>query len=93
VSDWNFDMLAAIADPRSEMGVVVAAHASDGAPPIVGEAFYNPASNGGEWWWANTSDGEYHACSIDETYGPPFAWQPLPDPPTPRPTTNEGDPA
>lgn len=45
---------------------------------LVGEAYFNPKTEGGEWWWAGTMDGEYADSPI---YSKVTHWMPLPAPP------------
>lgn len=57
---------------------------SDGGahPPVVGEAWFDPDAYRGTWWWANLSQGDYHASPIIEMqHGVPTHWMPLPGPP------------
>lgn len=50
----------------------------------VGEAWWHPSDpDGGAWWWANTSPGDYRSDCIRESIsGQILAWIPLPPPPT-----------
>lgn len=49
---------------------------------LVGEAYFNPKSGVGTWWWSGTHDGEYADSPI---YSPVTHWMPLPDPPQVQP--------
>lgn len=49
--------------------------------PIVGEAQWHDDGDGGDWWWANTSPGDYYSGPISEmNFGKPTHWMPLPLP-------------
>ena len=53
---------------------------SDGGlhDPVVGEAWFDPDAYGGTWWWANMSQGDYHASPIDELqHGTVTHWIPM----------------
>ena len=77
---WSFDMEAA---PRDGTPVIVAVTSiHEGHEPIVGQAFID-TDNGGHWWWAGTSYGDYYASPIHETNNPPYAWHSMLNAPTP----------
>ncbi|MEN3229239.1 MazG-like family protein [Methylorubrum rhodesianum] len=84
---WSFDMEAA---PRDGTNVIVAvASIHEGHEPIVGQAFID-SDNGGHWWWAGTSYGDYYASPIHETNNPPYAWRPMLDAPAPPASSGQG---
>lgn len=74
--EWNDDMSAA---PNENEGVgSVIVYAVRWGMGIVGEAYLK---EDGEWWWENTSDGDYHAESLAASGFQVTHWMPLPAPP------------
>ena len=61
--------------PKDGRGILICA--GSGEDRVVGEAEF---SSDGAWWWANTVGENWDP--IEETWGPPTHWMPLPDPPT-----------
>jgi len=54
-------------------------------PSVVGEAWWQGEGGEADWWWANTSPGDYYADPIrDRQHGQVTHWQPLPLPPLPK---------
>lgn len=84
---WSFDMEAAPWDGTNVIVAVASIH--EGQEPIVGQAFID-ADNGGHWWWAGTSYGDYYASPIHETNNPPYAWHPMLDAPAPPASSGQG---
>jgi hypothetical protein len=48
---------------------------------IVGEAYFRDEIPGCGWWWANTTEGDYHADTLSNSGFWVEAWMPLPAPP------------
>ena len=78
---WNKDMSAA---PRDGTHVLVAVYMSGMKAPIAGQAYYRDQDEDhldpSAWWWSGEGPGDYYASPISVE---PYAWMPLPDPPTP----------
>ena len=74
--------------PMDRKSIIVAVPTFDKDDWIVGEAFFDPENyEGGDWWWAGTSYGDYYGGPISEiNHWPPSYWMPLPPPPTPQET-------
>jgi hypothetical protein len=70
--------------PKGKTPVLLAVPDKDRTGFIVGEAYFDPENyEGGDWWWAGTGWGDYHAGPISEVnHHPPTYWRPLPAPPT-----------
>ena len=67
--------------PKDNTAVIIAVPTEHKDGFIVGEAYFNP-EQGGDWWWAGTSSGDYYAGPIIEmNFWNPTHWQPLPPPP------------
>jgi len=69
--------------PKDKSPVIVAVPTKDRDGYIVGEAYFDPETAGGDWWWAGTGWGDHHGGPISEVnYHLPAHWQHLPAPPT-----------
>jgi hypothetical protein len=70
--------------PRDGTPVIIAVPTKDQDDFHVGEAYFDPEHyDNGDWWWAGTSYGEYHAGPVSEiNWHAPTHWQPLPKAPS-----------
>lgn len=72
--------------PKDKTPIIIAVPTKDQDDFIVGEAYFDPgmSSDDGDWWWAGTSYGDYHAGPVSElNHHAPTLWQHLPSPPKP----------
>jgi len=69
--------------PLDKTPVIIAVPTKDQDDHFVGEAYFDPdCFEGGDWWWAGTSHGDYASSSISDcNHHAPEYWQPLPAPP------------
>ncbi|WP_113132719.1 hypothetical protein [Rhizobiales bacterium] len=69
--------------PKDKTSVIVAVPTKDFDGYIVGEAYFDRENyEGGDWWWANTSHGDYHGGPVSEiNHHGPSHWKALPAPP------------
>lgn len=68
--------------PRDRTPIIIAVPTKDRDDHIVGEAYFDPEHDDGDWWWAGTGHGDYHGGPISEmNHHLPTHWQPLPSPP------------
>ncbi|MRX31867.1 hypothetical protein [Aminobacter sp. MDW-2] len=70
--------------PKDRTAIIIAVPTKDQDDFHVGEAYFDPENyDNGDWWWANTSYGDYHAGPVSEiNWHGPTHWQPLPAPPS-----------
>lgn len=74
--------------PKDRTPVIVAVPTKERDDHIVGEAYFDPEHDDGDWWWAGTGYGDYHGGPISEiNHHMPTHWHPLPAPPI----TTEGE--
>lgn len=81
------------AAPFDKQPVLIAVPNKDRTAYIVGEAYFDPENyEGGDWWWAGTGWGDYHAGPVSEiNHWPPEFWRPLPATPAIRALPLTGD--
>lgn len=69
--------------PKDKTPVIIAVPTKDRDDWIVGEAYFDPESyEGGDWWWAGTSHGDYTSSPISDcNHHAPEFWRQMPAPP------------
>lgn len=66
--------------PKDGTNVILAVMGGPNGPAI-GEARWWD-NDGGDWWWAGNSPGDYHGGPVSEiNFGMPTHWMPMPEPP------------